>query len=1082
MTYRILLTLLTAAAISAPAAAEPGTLYGMNAGMMNTQPLGLYKVPLSGNPEMVWADGLTYPDGVDNGSTSVSVLSAWQRNGHLCGIASYYPSFSGDYYKYIERDLHTGAVTAVSDIAISTLEPVDMTNFFLSAAYNPFDDRVYGFGLNAARNGYAFKSAPAGDLNDTAIIAELGTDRSKMCAAIAVDALNGNLYGFTWTNDFVRINPFTGEETKIFTPSIPAHEMRQFDAMTYWADTNEFILSFSDDTYSGGLQTTLYAVEPVRKTTRRLNYLGDQVVFNAIFEDSPALAWDPSAPAPCTLLAVGFDGESTVGTVSFTLPACDGNNEPLAGSLDWTLTIDGDPVKTGAASPGEAVAFEYDFARGTHIVSVSAASAGKPGCPAVTLATAGGQIPATPQVPVLSGSMLTWQPVTLSMTGNEISGVNYRISVNGEFALQTSECEADLTQWMPGNFPLTAYRASVQAVLGSNVSNAAVSNKVVIGKPMEMPVEVNADPWDFDLCTAYDADGNGSTWAIYGNSLLSGYGSEATEDWLFLPKTDLDGTYALKLTCTASAPESNMTGASLEAWMCTLPDPSAAKATLMEPRQIKGSDLVYAVSEEIVPDECAASEEFYVGICVRSEAGRLCPVLLRDIVLDASAVSADGPSRVVGLEAAPAPEGALKADISFTAPALRNDGTPLDAAQPIDFTVSSSVASCQAQALPGQKVSVEINTADGANTLNVTPKSGAAYGLSSSCTVYTGHDLPGYLDNLCATYDASNSQVTFRWDYPQEGWNGGYPSAGMATRLYARGLDEYGEMTYLPVTQTAPGETTLTLDTETTGTLANYEVGLAAVNDLGECPSLNTMVLQLGIPYALPMTGHFDGDCLMHSPFNVYTDKTFGGQTQFKWTRPVSIDPAYAADHEWAFTTSALKDNALSKIDFPKFSTSGLDKAGVHITLWNGRDAALTEVLLQAYPMFEPVSLGVSQPASAGYVTYHFDLPADCCGQPWALLSLLSSYRCEGDIQILTDYRIDDDASGVEGILTEGGVMPGRGCIRITGYGGRHIRIFAADGMAVVSATAEGDMTFDLAPGIYVVRIGSSLSLKTVVR
>lgn len=1070
-------------ALALPAAAQSeGVLYGFNADMMNTQKIGLYQLPFSGSAKLMWADPLTYPNGESGGSTPVRMLSSWMRNGTLCGIASNYPVFGPDFYKYVEHDLQTGEVLSEYNISLS-VNPTDMTNFLLCATYNPYDEHVYGFGVNAARNGYAFKSAPAGNLNDVKIVREVATDKSKMCGAVAVHPLTGTLYGFTWTNDFVRIDPLTGESTLIFHPNIPAKEMRQLDAMTYWAETGEFLLSYSDDTAVQGLQTTLYSINPDKKTFKVVNNFGSDVVCSTMVTVGSGNFTPESAPAAANDLRVAFPGEGMPAEISFSLPLTSFGGGALSGTLDWNLTDNGNPVKQGSGTPGENISLSHDFVMGTHILCLTVSQEGVAGMPAVKTVSAGGEIPSSPTAVRLEKGILSWEPVTLSVSGAAVEGVEYRVSLNSEYVATTTATTYDLNSLMRPDYPLTPYRATVEAVIGTNSSNPVGSNKEIVGQPMPLPVELEADEWDFDLCTTVDADGNGTNWSLYNSFYLSGYGQEATDDWLFLPKTSATGTSSVSLSFIGAAPETNMTGGTVEAWVCSEPKPEAALAPIFAAQPVNGGNPVEYKGDAILPAQVTEAGQMYVGVRVRSQGGHNCPALLQDIALKASNVSAHGPKPVDGLRAEAAPLGALEATVYFTPSAMRNDGTPIEAGVKTMARVATTSATYEVECQPGVEASVLVDTESGYTPVTVTPFADGEQGLSATCTVFTGPDVPGYLRNVRTSCSSDNSTVNIKWDYPTEGWNGGYPSTPntQAVAIYVRGLDEEGEMTYQFVSQTEAGQTEASLASGVGGKLQNMEIGLSAVNMMGECPSLNTLIVQTGTPYTLPMNGDFEEDYLLHEPFNVYSDKEYGGQTEFKWTRPTKFGD-YEGDHEWAFITRALKDEARSRMDFPKFATTGMDKVGVHLTLWSGTDAATTTVTAKAYPSFDPQVIGVAKSvAGSSYTTFNFNLPAEAANQPWVLLSLLAEYANADDVMILADYAIDDNATSVEGISVQGSVAAIPGGLRISGYDGQTATAHSLDGRLVAKAICNGEVEMRLDPGVYVLAIGK-LRLKTIVK
>ena len=134
--------------------------------------------------------------------------------------------------------------------------------------------------------------------------------------------------------------------------------------------------------------------------------------------------------------------------------------------------------------------------------------------------------------------------------------------------------------------------------------------------------------------------------------------------------------------------------------------------------------------------------------------------------------SDNAPGPVTNLTATAAPDGVLKATVSFTAPSVTSAGETLTQLERVDIKLGRTIAATK-ECSPGENVSVEIATVQGENEISVTPYNASGAGETSKVTVYTGQDMPADPVTASATVQKDGS-VLISWEAPAKGLNGGF--------------------------------------------------------------------------------------------------------------------------------------------------------------------------------------------------------------------------------------------------------------------------------------------------------------------
>lgn len=168
--------------------------------------------------------------------------------------------------------------------------------------------------------------------------------------------------------------------------------------------------------------------------------------------------------------------------------------------------------------------------------------------------------------------------------------------------------------------------------------------------------------------------------------------------------------------------------------------------------------------------------DWYVAIKAASKKDQL-RMYIRNISITQNGASDTAtPAAVTDLTAVAAEMGGLTATVSFTMPTVDIFGNTL----PEDTQLKAMVYSYpdgeenELTGVPGQEMSVEVNTDQNMNTILVVVYIGENKSPSQQVEVYTGVDVPGVVHNVVTTLSEDNMTITLTWEPPTEGLNGGY--------------------------------------------------------------------------------------------------------------------------------------------------------------------------------------------------------------------------------------------------------------------------------------------------------------------
>lgn len=1062
--------------------ADP-VFYGYQGDMEGYIPRGLFSFnPFGSELDMLWEDQLAYNE--DGTISTVNMLGGWIREGRLCGFESYYPIPSLDYFHYVERDLLTGEI--IVDRQVDTKNN-NWSNFFLFATYCPVDDRVYGFGFNANRTGFVFKSAPSTDLDQATIIKRC--QGNEFCKSVAFNTEQGILVGMNAKCELVEIDVNTGNQTTIFTPTLnPAPDYDIASGLIWIPSRQAYGWNFY--TVNADVPVSNFKLlDPVKQTVTDLRSFPRGYNFNYFVAENNVPEASANAPEACTGLAAHFSGVDTKGNFTFTLPSKLVNGGAISGNVKYTLYVDNKAMLDGEGAPGANITTsEVELTSGSHYVRVLPQSGDESGLGELIAVFIGEDIPMAPVNVTLTETTLSWDPVTRGLHGGALEGVEYDVYFGTRLIDQTSATSIDVTDLIDPNDPLAAYQAEVRARCGSKVSKGGVSNKIVAGQSLTVPFTIEPTAQQFATSIEEDADGNNTGWSFdtrsYDNQsvITSGFAKGESEDWLFLPRFKAETEKIYNFTFNVNVADVDFTGGSVEVWLGDAASSKAMKVNVMPALRVFDYSPIRLSASFMIPEEIKDAEAYYLGLCVKSENGVFSPLQFETLKVGVTSTNMDAPEAVSNLKAETVKDRPICTVVSFVMPDRTLAGDPIAATQTISAVVASSNGfSKTVTGAPGEAVSLELELTQGDFLITVTPSKGDAQGMPANVVARLGFGLPGAVRNLRAEYDEANTFLTLRWDAPLTDMDGtpcdgDYLSYNVYTYDAAEGAYVLSVTVPYPLTFATVSMTGLT-------TLTNLEVCVVAVNATGISPLLSRMLCQLGTPYTLPISDDLNGDNFAYEPMTIYMSDGYEG-AQLVWGAPSRLDlPSAMVTGDVGDVIAGIPNvkGAKSRLVFPKFSTIGYDDVDCNFILWTGDNAADISVGATAYPMDHERIISTVEKGS-GYTTVRVPLSKDMCDNPWVSVSINATYPSVATRFVLAGYSFEKGL-GVDGVSDTiyGSILGGDKCVVVCGYEGMTAEVYTLDGRKVAAQTLSGADFISLQPGIYVVKVGARTA-KVVVR
>lgn len=1011
---------------------------------------GLYEINTLGESTRLWDYELA--------SQYANLRGMWFRGGKLCGYAVI--SVGGDEkvagVAYQELDLRSGTVTKSTLLDIET----SMMPYMMSSAYNPADDYIYGFGKTGDFDSdiYAFKRAKASDPSQVEVIRELGT-AGERCPSFCYSPVDKCFYGVTVGGSFVRMDT-AGNAEELFT--VPIDRLA----------TSTSGLTFSP--YDGCLlwnpavyetKSSLYAVYPGEKRVELLKTFPVDQQFNGFVTDDVRL--DTSAPQPPAVTSVDFEGPSLSGSVSFMMPDKLHDGTPVTSAMNWSLKGNGRELASGTAQPGQAVTRQLsDLAQGDYTLRVEATHDGHTGYPGVAHRYIGHDTPEAPGAVTLTPQGVSWQPSARGVHNGylDLAQIKYEVSINGTKVGETPS--ASLAYTLPDDAPMDAYRATVIASANGLTSEPATSEKLVMGRPFDLPYTVIPTAEQADLVVTQNRDGSPEfgEWRFVEDwggvaCFASGWSYEQPDDWLILPAVNIpDNSVAYKVTAEAARGSSIGSREYFEIWVGTEPDADAMTIPVLSrtrPRSRNWEDYsnVFAVPR---------AGRYYVAIHGCSDPD-MKDLIVRNIRIEATTEATAVPAAVSALEVTATSDADLTATVAFTLPDHYINGGEIPADTELKAVVSSA-STVEVTGTPGQRLSATVSTQQGDNTITVHCIAGALEGQEAEVMTFTGQDLLSYIEDYEATLSEDNMSAHLTWKAPKESLNGGY-FATTGIKYWVAELLNDG--TINPDTEPVlAGTDVFEYDyTLPAGTPQAFRrIAVIAENAAGLSPARWYAGFAMGTPYAIPMVEKWENINPSYQPLRVTASGEYADGS-WAFGQPELVDPSFAhPSNPYTLVGYTDADRARLRITMPKFATDGgATYVRAQFDFFTGANSARDiTILASSWGMAPEVIARI--PEGDGWTLCDVFLPAKFIGKQWVDLAIDGYVDSPDHYLLLSSYTVSD-ATGIGGLEASTSALTFDG--RILRAAGLTLTVADATGLTVKTGQDELDLS-TLPAGIYI--------------
>ena len=444
------------------------------------------------------------------------------------------------YYFFVNDDSGYGAemymyIYNASDFTYITRHkvPADMVSIGCPIAYDATTDKVYSI----YKDGSTYKLCTL-EL-DKHNRKDIGTLSSNFLA-IAFNG-EGKLYGINSAGKVGELSTADAAFTEILSTGM--NPLYQQSAAFPSDDNNTFYWAATLDDWGG--TPGIYKIDLKAKTSTLLREFKHEEEFGCLWVGDKVVA--KGAPAASTDLAADFANGELTGKINFTAPEKTYGGQTLTGDLTYKVFVDGVENMQGSTQAGKATTAEVTTTQGLHDFAVIVSNAEGDGDKAeIKNIYVGHDTPKqVKNVKLGQGDAadkltLTWDAATEGMHNGYVDPAEVKYQVrkmpSGEIAdnAATSPFKYTVTQEKAEKcfFDVTPY------IDNDHKGMPTASNKVMIGKPFEVPYAAGFDTNDEVLLftTEHIGDGNAYWDWDYDYKFMKIYSSTSPKnDWLFTP-------------------------------------------------------------------------------------------------------------------------------------------------------------------------------------------------------------------------------------------------------------------------------------------------------------------------------------------------------------------------------------------------------------------------------------------------------------------------------------------------------------------------------------------------------------------
>lgn len=676
-------------------------------------------------------------------------------------LKNYFGSFLG----YQEYNVYTGEM-----IDVPNSSPEDMGLVATDMAIDPQTNKVYGAFFNSSMSAMELGIMDYKTLTRTTI-GSLSTN----IQVLAIDS-NGQMYGIGTDGNLYSIDKNSGAETLIGSTGVTVssdgnssyNQSGEIDPQTdifYWAS------------FDANANAALYTVD---LTNGQATKISDMPNKEEIVGMSFPVSKVEGAPLPATNLATSFEGESTTGTISFTMPTQNTDNEAITGSLEYEIFSNGTMLADGEANAGDSVSAQVTASEGDNTFSVVVINGNGESQPAYISAWVGLDKPQAPTA-VYAGATghnitVSWHETESGIHGGFIGDITYDVLRTPDSVYVAQGLNGtSFTDELPAGSDLKAYKYTIFAKNSKFTSDGATSNSATAGDPLPTPYNETFDTQDdFNFYSVLDMNGDGETWHWEDGTAATSYpkvNNGGSDDWLISPEIHLEADHVYVFSMKVHG-DGDTWPEQFQVLMGSEANPLDYNTVLIDNQNFGSKESktfqTYISNKQDRNIRFAVHHNTPAG---RNYFGRL---YVEQFQIT-SGVDMAAPDSVKNLTVIPDANGALGATLSFNVPDKDVRGNDLTDIDKIVVTRGDSTIATLNNPAPGAKLTVHDDSLNhGNNSWTLVASNTIGEGLPHSISQFIGPDIPAPITGYRFA-DTNGQNWTAYWNKVSDrGNNGGY--------------------------------------------------------------------------------------------------------------------------------------------------------------------------------------------------------------------------------------------------------------------------------------------------------------------
>ncbi|MBQ9556857.1 MAG: choice-of-anchor J domain-containing protein [Muribaculaceae bacterium] len=496
---------------------------------------------------------------------------------------------------------------------------------------------------------------------------------------------NGEMYCVGSDGEFYQMDKETADVRSVGT--LDAVPTMYVQGMGYEPRTGCFVWMAVTQQGSG-----IYAINPYDASTTLIQELTkNEQAPSVFFKGNQA---PDAAPAAISDLAFTFDGSSTTGNITFTIPSTTYSGAALSGNVMMSVWLDGEPIANMVSvAPGSRQSFSREVSNDNHYVYVLLENAGgySPANYVYTFAGYDTPLPVTNVTFTVEDgvSHLTWDAPATGVNGGYLDGLTYNVvRMPGNVLVADHQSACEFSETLPSKMERYYYIVTPFNADGKQ-GDEALSNAILTGTAFQAPyfddfsdastrdlwtiVNANNDQSDYGTVYTWQFNDYNSCWGIYTGQYNMGADVDGADDYLISPGIEIEEGISYALIVNMRNTWANYKE---RASLLIGTDP-----TDISTFTVLAQDDAYDVGGNLTPWEADFQVEQTGTYYFAVRAYTLKEDNASGIFVYSMAVNQLGkneaPAEVTDLTITPDEEGEMIADVTFTVPSTTLDGSPL---------------------------------------------------------------------------------------------------------------------------------------------------------------------------------------------------------------------------------------------------------------------------------------------------------------------------------------------------------------------------------------------------------------------